>query len=175
MSEILILVLSVFLIAVGFVGCFVHKIPGPLIAYIGLLVFHFSSGGDILSGSALFLCALAVVLSMVLDRKMPQITKFISKFGKGGKWGCILGSFVGLLLMIGMKNYLNEVFVTILIVVLSFVVIPFALAYTFETIANKSPKLALMPAVAAYVSFFAGMLVKLGVCVYCLIEAFDLL
>lgn len=91
-----------------------------------------------MSGSALFLCALAVVLSMVLDRKMPQITKFISKFGKGGKWGCILGSFVGLLLMIGMKNYLNEVFVTILIVVLSFVVIPFALAYTFETIANKS-------------------------------------
>lgn len=174
MSEILILVFCVLLFIIGFIGCFVHKIPGPLIAFIGILVYRFAgAGGDAISGSALALCAVAVVLSMILTHFSPKLTKKIAKFGKAGTWGSIVGSLLGLaVLATASEDFMDGFFPVLLMLVVAFAVIPFALSYLFEFAARKDAKGALMPAVAAYVTFLSDMLIKLAVCVYCVYAVF---
>ena len=174
MTEILILVFCVLLFIIGFIGCFVHKIPGPLIAFIGILIYRFAgAGGDAISASALVLCAVAVVLSMILTHHAPKLTKKIAKFGKGGTWGSIVGSLLGLALLASVsEDAMDGFFPALLMLIVAFGVIPFALSYLFEFASRKDAKAALMPAVAAYVTFLSGMLIKLAVCVYCVYAVF---
>lgn len=160
------------LIAIGFIGCFVHKIPGPLLAFAGILVFHFGNGSCI-STTALILCAVAVIISMVLGHYMPKITKRIHEFGKGGKAGAIIGSLLGLIAIAGAGSADIDTGLFIVFIITGLVIIPFAFAYIGEMIARKSAKEALMPAVAAYITYFTGMVIKLAVCAYCIYAVID--
>ena len=41
--SIFILVLSVLFMCVGLIGCFVNRVPGPILTFIGILLFNYGT------------------------------------------------------------------------------------------------------------------------------------
>ena len=128
--------ICILLIALAFIGCFVQKFPGPLAAFVGILIANF--GADLnISASALIICALAVVLSMVLNRFLPKITARIHEFGKAGKWGSVIGSVIGVIVLLWGGSEVDSLGAVIAFILLGLGVIPFAFCYLFELISRK--------------------------------------
>ena len=91
--DILLIVIAVVLLVVGIIGCFVPILPGPPIAYGGLLAVFFVSYCEMHLSTLLILGVIMIVVT-VLDFLVPSwATK---KFG-GTKWGS-RGAAIGVLL-----------------------------------------------------------------------------
>ncbi len=94
MSTIL-LIISIVLILVGFIGCILPVLPGPPISYTGLLLIHFSEKWHF-STRLLIILALVTTIVTILDYVVPVWgTK---RFGgsKAGIKGATAGLIVGL-------------------------------------------------------------------------------
>ncbi|MBQ6187463.1 MAG: DUF456 domain-containing protein [Prevotella sp.] len=160
-----IICLSYLLVGIGFLGCFIHKFPGPVTAFIGMLIFVFGTNIPV-PWTGILMCAILLIITAICNKKViPYITTKISEFGNGGKWGAVIGSLIGLLLIAGSGNQDNGMMVTALI--LGFVVLPLGLAFCGESISRKSISTAVKPATAAYLTYLLSMLLKIAVCCYC--------
>lgn len=150
--------------AIGFLGCFVNKIPGPLLAFIGLLLVKIV--GDLpISWGIIALCAVLVVASMVINGKyVPQLAAKLYPFGKGGKWGTFVGSLIGLIISLSANWVVGLIFMLGL---------PYALALAFEYLGTKDAKEAGKRAGAAYTVFLASTVIKLVVVFLCFKFAVD--
>ncbi len=91
--DILLIVIAAVLLLIGIIGCFVPILPGPPIAYAGLVAVFFVSYCDIQLSTLLILGAIMVVVT-VLDFLVPSLAT--KKFG-GTKWGS-RGAAIGVLL-----------------------------------------------------------------------------
>lgn len=173
MSTGIIVAISIVLIAIGFLGCFIHKFPGPIMAFIGMLVFIFGSKmpSSLIPWTGIIISAIAILVTMFANKKISLITKQISEFGNAGKWGAIVGSIIGLLILLAAKS--SSTAVLILIGILALGVIPFCLSWCFEGIARKDFGKALKPGLAAYLTYFLSMILKLAVCCFCLYIVID--
>lgn len=150
---------AILLICVGFLGCFVNKIPGPLLAFIGILL-------PVLFGDVeaevwmLVLIGVLVVASMIVSSKvLPKLGSKIHPFGKAGSWGTTIGSLLGII-GVGVAGSMSPV-VTL---ILSFIALPYGFAFLFELISQKSAGTAIKAAGGAYVTFLVGTVLKLVVC-----------
>ncbi len=161
MTALIVTVVCWILIGVAALGCFINRFNGPLLAFIAILVFKFfGAGGEIVSWLGISLSALLLVVSMVLTRKLPEITKKMQEFGNGGKWGATIGSLIGLTFFLGMGT--STVVAIVLGLLFFLVVCPFGGAFLGELIARKDAKAALAPATAAYVVYLCTTIVKLA-------------
>lgn len=153
------------LISLGILGCFVNKIPGPLLAFAGLLLQVF--GCDIsVEWWVLALVALLVIASMVVSKKLlPKVGKLVAAFGKAGSWGTTVGSLVGLMLFAACVED-GDAGLVVVMMILAFIVLPYVFAFLFELVARRSAKDGLQAAVGALVTFAAGTVLKLAVCIY---------
>ena len=90
--DIVLIILAALFILLGIIGSIVPALPGPPLAYIGMLLMQFSSK---VSFSIWFLVGwgIVVLIVLLLDNFLPLWTT--KKFG-GSKWG-VTGSVVGLL------------------------------------------------------------------------------
>ena len=82
----------------GLAGCFLPVIPGPPVAYAGLLLLHFTDKVQY-SATQLLLWLLIVVIVQVLDYFVPMLG---SKYSGGTHWGtrgCLAGTLIGLFFM----------------------------------------------------------------------------
>lgn len=152
-------ILAIVLIAFGFLGCFVNKVPGPLLAFIGILLPVLF--GDV-NAEIWMLCLIGalVIVSMIVSSKfLPKLGEKVHPFGKAGSWGTTLGSIVGLLSTVS-----SSADSPIFGLVLAFVILPYGVAFLFELISQKSAGTALKAAGGAYVTFLVGTVLKLVVC-----------
>ncbi len=165
LSTILILVFSWLLIAIGFLGCFIHKFPGPVMAFIGMLVFIFGTGIPV-PWVGIVICVLLLIITALANKKfIPWVAKQISDFSNGGKWGAIIGSLIGLLVIAhGANSDSNGM--KVLLALLGFGVIPFCTALLGEFASRKDMGQSLKPAAAAYLTYLMSMILKLAVCCY---------
>lgn len=88
------LILGAVAILTGIVGCILPLLPGPPVAWLGLLLLHFSEYAHV-SGRLLIITAAITILIMLLDYFMPVwATK---RFGgtKAGQRGAAIGIIVG--------------------------------------------------------------------------------
>lgn len=153
--------LAVLLIALGLIFCFVHKLPGQLLAFIGMLVLKFTTEIPI-PGWALITCAILVIVSMIVDGKvLPNLMKKIHEFGKASNWGTFLGSVVSLIVLSSVRS-------TPFAGIVCFFILPYAFAYLFELAAVKNNGEALQRAGAAYTVFLCSTLIKLIVVALCI-------
>lgn len=93
--SVIFLILGALAVLAGIAGCVLPLLPGPPIAWLGLLLLHFSKYGHV-SGKLLIVTAVITVLIMLLDYFMPVwATK---KFGgiKAGQRGAAIGIIAGL-------------------------------------------------------------------------------
>lgn len=151
-------IVAILLICLGFLGCFVNKIPGPLFAFVGLMIAKFATDIEI-SWGIIALCAALVVASMIINGKyVPKMAAKLYPYGKGGKWGTFVGSLIGLL--IALKASAVVGFICLL-------ALPYGFAYLFEMINTKDGKESAKRAASAYIVFLVSTIIKLVVVYIC--------
>jgi uncharacterized protein len=136
---------SLFLLG-GFIGCFLPLLPGPPLAYVGLLIQQLKSNPPFTTKELVIWLAIVAVVTL-LDYWIPIYgTK---KFGgtKAGVWGATIGLLLGFFLgpwgiIIG----------------------PFVGAFVGELLADQGSGKALKAAWGSFVGFLFGTVLKLVVC-----------
>ena len=146
--EYILITLGIICMVVGVLGCIVPMLPGPPVAYVGMLCFHFTELYTF-STTTLVTWGVVVVLSLVLDYIIPIIgTKFFGG-SKWGSWGCVIGTFVGLVAgLVGV------------------IVGPFVGALIGELMGKKPMDEALKSALGSFIGFLFGTLMKIAICAY---------
>jgi len=145
MLELTMLVLGALAILAGIAGCFVPIIPGPIVAYCGLLCMMPTSK----SPSAAMLVLLGVITAVVtvLDYVVPAMGAKKFKCSKWGIWGCTIGTFIGIFYFpIGL------------------ILGPFLGAVAGELIAKKPLAMAAKGGLGAFLGFLAGVFLKVVAC-----------
>lgn len=136
----------------GLAGCILPMLPGPPLAWLGMLLLHFTDRVDF-SVTELVVSALVVIATLVLDYFTPMIGA--KKFGGGkyGNRGCVIGTIVGMFFL-----------------PLGLILGPFLGAVIGELIAGKPFRAALKAGFGSFVGFLFGTLIKLAVCLYFIIR-----
>ena len=79
----------------GLAGCILPMLPGPPVAYAGVILLHLTGQVD-LSTTELVAGLLLVILVQVLDYVIPMLG---TKYSGGGKWanrGTLIGTLLGM-------------------------------------------------------------------------------
>lgn len=140
------IILGIVLVLVGIGGSLLPLLPGPPIAYVGLLLQQLRSDPPFTT-QFLLIWAGIVIVTLVLDYLIPIWgTK---RFGgsKYGMWGCTLGFLAAF--------WLGP---------WGIIIGPFAGAFIGEMIAKKDSHQAFKAAMGAFVGFLFGSLLKLVAC-----------
>ena len=150
--EYLLYALSAICMLAGLAGCILPMLPGPPLAWLGMLLLHFTDRADF-SVTELVVSALVVIATLVLDYFTPMIGA--KKFGGGkyGNRGCVIGTIVGMFFL-----------------PLGLILGPFLGAVIGELIAGKPFRAALKAGFGSFVGFLFGTLIKLAVCLYFIIR-----
>ncbi len=144
------IILGIGLCLIAIIGSLLPLLPGPPIAFAGLLIQQFREP-DPFSTNFLFILAAVVVASLLLDYLIPIWgTK---KFGgtKYGVWGCTLGFLAAF--WIGPWGV---------------IIGPFVGAFAGEMLAGQNSKRSLKAAFGSFVGFLLGSFLKLVVCFFIL-------
>ena len=147
-------ILAGVLLLAGLIGTVLPVLPGPPIAWAGLLAAHFSSYSQI---EILILIAtgIAAVFVTVIDNIFPSVMTKKAGGSKAATWGCTIGLIVSF--------FLGPIFILIA---------PFAGAFIGEMIHDSSDaKRALKAAFGAFKGFLLGTGLKI-ICVMCFIWLF---
>lgn len=150
--EYLLYALSAICMLAGLAGCILPMLPGPPLAWLGMLLLHFTDCVDF-SVTELVVSALVVIATLVLDYFTPMIGA--KKFGGGkyGNRGCVIGTIMGMFFL-----------------PLGLILGPFLGAVIGELIAGKPFRAALKAGFGSFVGFLFGTLIKLAVCLYFIIR-----
>lgn len=147
-------ILAGILLLVGLIGTVLPVLPGPPIAWAGLLSAHFSSYSQI-ELWILIATGIAAVFVTVMDNIFPSIMTKKAGGSKAATWGCTIGLVVAF--------FLGPLFILIA---------PFVGAYIGELIHDSSDsKRALKAAFGAFKGFLLGTGIKI-ITVMCFIWLF---
>ena len=91
MLDIILIVISALCMIAGLAGCILPFLPGPPIAYVGLIILHFTDKVQY-STTQLIVWLLIVAVLQVLDYFTPMLGSKYSGGSKWGNWGCIIGT-----------------------------------------------------------------------------------
>ena len=128
--------------------CFLPVIPGPPVAYAGLLLLHFTDKVQY-STTQLLLWLLLVIILQVLDYFVPMLG---SKYSGGTRWGtrgCLAGTIIGLFFMPW-----------------GIVLGPFLGAFIGELLGGKETRQALKSGMGSLFGFLFGTVLKCILCGY---------
>ena len=155
--EILLIILGILCLIAGLAGCILPMIPGPPVAYTGLLLLHLTDKEPFLSTRSmasastmqLLLWLAAVVLVQILDYFVPMLG---SKYSGGSRWGtrgCLIGSIIGLFFMPW-----------------GIILGPFLGAFIGELMGGSNANRALKSGLGSLLGFLLGTVAKCVICAY---------
>ena len=98
MMDILLIILGALCLLTGLAGCILPMLPGPPLAYAGLLLLHFTEGVQFSVAQLLVWLGIVAVIQ-VLDYFVPLLGAKYSGSSKWGTRGCLVGTVVGLFFM----------------------------------------------------------------------------
>ena len=146
--EILLIILGILCLIAGLAGCILPMIPGPPVAYTGLLLLHLTDKAQF-STMQLLLWLAAVVLVQILDYFVPMLG---SKYRGGSRWGtrgCLIGSIIGLFFMPW-----------------GIILGPFLGAFIGELMGGSNANRALKSGLGSLLGFLLGTVAKCVMCAY---------
>lgn len=155
MVEFFLITLSAILLIVGLLGCIVPMIPGPPLAYIGMLCLHFTDNVQF-SATQLIVWGILVALTLVLDYVVPIIGTKLFGGTKYGKWGSLIGSILGMFILPW-----------------GILLGPFLGAFIGELIGNQGSSDALKSGVGSFLGFIVGTGLKVVLCAYFIAVTID--
>ena len=139
-------ILAGLLLLIGFVGCVVPVLPGPIIGYCGLLALIPTEKCP--STLVLVTMGLVVAAVTIADYVVPAIGAKKFNCSRWGTFGCFVGTIVGLFF-----------------VPIGILVGPFLGAFLGELIAMKSIATALKGGFGAFLGFLSGVFLKILACI----------
>lgn len=146
--DIFLLIMGILCLIAGLAGCILPMIPGPPVAYAGLLLLHFTDKVQF-STTQLLLWLAAVVLVQILDYFVPMLG---SKYSGGSRWGtrgCLIGTVAGLFFMPW-----------------GIILGPFLGAFAGELMGGGKTGQALKSGLGSLLGFLLGTVVKCVICAY---------
>ena len=155
--DILLIILAFICLAAGVLGSVLPALPGPPLAWVGLLLAGFTSYIDV-STTVLIVTACLAAIITVLDYVVPSLST--KHFGgtKYGIWGCNIGLVLSLFgLPFGPTGLLGIVFW------------PFVGALVGEYLKSHDLRPALRAAWGAFIGFVSGTLMKVVYCIALLV------
>ena len=151
--ETILIVVAILLIVGGLVGSVLPVLPGPPIAYAGIVLAHFFT--DIhFTTIALVLYGVFTALILAVDYIIPAY--WVKKSG-GTKWGSN-GSIIGMLVGI------------VFFPPVGMLVGTFVGAVIGEMLAGQKQEIALKSGIATFLGFLAGTFLKVSFCLLILIH-----
>ena len=139
-------ILAGLLLLIGFVGCVVPVLPGPIIGYCGLLALIPTEKCP--STPILVMMGLVVAAVTVADYIVPAIGARKFDCSRWGTFGCFVGTVIGLFF-----------------VPIGILVGPFLGAFLGELIAMKPIGAALKGGLGAFLGFLSGVFLKILACI----------
>jgi len=88
-------VLGSLLLAVGLIGCIVPALPGPLLAYVSLLLISIPGAWGLMPIWVLVGLGVLAIAVTVLDNVLPAMSSRRAGASKAGIWGSVVGMIVG--------------------------------------------------------------------------------
>lgn len=152
--DILLIILSAICLLAGLLGCVLPALPGPPVAYLGLLLLHFTDKVQFTSVQ-LWIWLGIVVFVQALDYFIPMLGTKYSQGSKSGTWGAFAGSIIGLFFLPW-----------------GLILGPFFGAIAGELLANGSMDQALKSGFGSVVGFLLGTIIKLALCTYFIVQFF---
>ena len=152
MIDILRYVASCLLLLGGIAGCVLPILPGPPLAYAGLLLLHLTDTVHF-STSQLIVWLIIVIVLQVVDFITPLLG---SKYNGGtdyGNRGCMAGTLLGLLFMPW-----------------GIIAGPFIGAVVGEMLGGRNLPQALRAGIGTLIGFMVGTLLKVVICFYFLVQ-----
>ncbi|MEL5893874.1 DUF456 domain-containing protein [Bacteroides sp. GD17] len=146
--DILLIILGILCLIAGLAGCFLPVLPGPPVAYAGLLLLHFTDKVQY-STTQLLVWLFIVIVMQVLDYFVPMLG---SKYSGGSRWGtrgCLVGTIVGLFFMPW-----------------GIILGPFLGAFIGELLGGRKARQALKSGLGSLLGFLLGTVLKCVVCGY---------
>ena len=150
MSDYIFLILAIFLMIIGIIGCLVPVLPGPPISFLGLLLLHASKFGNFSLTTIVIFLVVTIVVT-ILDYIVPVWGA--KKFGgsRAGVWGSVIGLIIGIFFLplgpFGIIGILGG---------------PFCGALVGEIITGKKSDKAFRAAFGTFIGFITGTLMKLA-------------
>lgn len=95
--DVVLITVGIFLLIGGFVGCVIPAIPGPLLAYVSLLLLLLTNHPIGLLG--LVVGGVVMIAATFLDYIVPAMGARKFKCSASGVTGCLIGSIVGMFFM----------------------------------------------------------------------------
>lgn len=140
--DIILVILGILCLIIGLAGCFLPIMPGPPIAYAGLVLLHFTDNVQF-SIAQLFIWLVVVVVVQILDYFVPTLGSKYSGSSRWGIRGCLAGTIIGLFFMPW-----------------GILLGPFFGAFIGELLGGKETKQALKSGFGALAGFLLGTVMK---------------
>ncbi len=148
MPDWILFVAGAVLIISGIIGCFLPGLPGPPLAYLGVIAFHFSIL-EPFSVTTLIIYGILIAGITLLDYFVPSLGAKFSGGTKYGSRGAMLG-IIGTLFIPGVGIFLG----------------PFLGAVLGELIGGMKFKEALKSGLGAFLGLLGGSIIKFLFCIY---------
>ena len=146
--DIFLIGLSIICLVIGLLGCILPMLPGPPLAYVGLLLLHATEYAQF-SSTQLWSCLFAVIVVQILDYITPILGSKYSGGTKWGNWGCVIGTMMGMFFL-----------------PLGIIIGPFIGAIAGELLGGRGLSQAMKAGLGSLVGFLLGTVVKLLLCGY---------
>ena len=132
-------------VVLSFVGCVIPAIPGPLLAYISLLLLLLTDHP--IGWLGLVIGGVVMIVATLLDYVVPALGARKFKCSRAGVTGCLIGSIAGMFFMpIGL--FLG----------------PFLCAVVGELISGRKISGSVQGGFGALLGFIAGTMIKILAC-----------
>ncbi|HAE25136.1 MAG TPA: hypothetical protein DCG33_07325, partial [Prevotellaceae bacterium] len=109
-------------LCLGFLGCFINKVPGPIAVVIATLLAILCLDIPIEWSTFGIITALAIA-SMIVSKLLVKLVKKLQEYSKRATWGTTIGSIIGLLLVYGATSSDSKALLITMLIV-GFVVLP---------------------------------------------------
>ena len=155
--DILLIVFAFLLLVAGIAGCVLPVLPGPPLAYVGMLLLHLTDKVHFTTHQLVIWLVIVIVLQVV-DFITPLLGSKYSGGTSFGNRGCMAGALLGLFFMPW-----------------GVIVGPFVGAIVGEMLGGQDLSHAIRAGIGTLLGFLFGTLLKVIVCFYFLVQGISVL
>jgi uncharacterized protein len=151
--DVVLIILAFVLIVAGFAGSIIPALPGPPLAFTGLLITYFTSLKPI-NGWWLIAYAIMVIIVAAADLWLPSLSTKLTKGTRQGAMGANIGMFTGLFVPIPFSIFVGA----------------FIGSFAGELYSGKNSRQALIAACGVFIGLLGGIIIKCFLCILMLLH-----